>query len=125
MIQQNRKSFCIKELINTRIKLSETHFSLNYIKSECFQIFSIKIHLYIKHYISWYSILKSIPIEWIKILNENISVPLGNEFCSLLCCSKGIIKLNTLNTKFIDNNVCSSQCYDSKGKLGCVLATLT
>ena len=33
------------------------------------------ILLYLKHYISWYSILKSIPKEIYKIFNEYISEP--------------------------------------------------
>ena len=118
MIQQKKKSFCIKELINIGIKTIGDIWSTESHKLRMLSdIININSSLYKKHYISWYSILKSIPKDWIRILNENISEPLGHEFCSLLCCSKGIIKLNSLKTKFIYNNVCSNQCCDSKGKL--------
>ena len=119
-IKQEKQSFYFRELDQVGIKSIRDIWSKNTKKFKCLSSFvDPKSSAYVKYFLSWVSIIKSIPIAWTLLLKDDDSLVNSelNMENSILCFSGEMLKLTEMTSKKIFTIYCESEALQSKGEV--------
>ena len=119
-IKQEKQSFYFKELDQVGIKSIRDIWSKNTKKFKCHSSFvDPKSSAHVKYFLSWVSIIQSIPIALTLLLNDNESLVNSelNTENSILCFSGEMLKLSEMTNKKIFTIYCESEALQSKGEI--------